>query len=35
MPADSLLVKLLRGSPAWAVRYEDKTSVLMQRSPAS
>ncbi len=35
MPADSLLVKLLRGSPAWTVRYEDKISVLLQRAGVS
>jgi hypothetical protein len=35
MPADSLLVQILKSDPAWAVRYSDKTSVLLQRSPAS
>jgi hypothetical protein len=35
MPTDSLLVKLLKSSPTWAVRYSDKTSVLLQRSPIS
>jgi hypothetical protein len=35
MPADSLLVRLLRSSPAWTVLYEDKTSVLLVRSPVS
>ena len=35
MPADSLLVRLLKNSPAWTVRYSDKTSVLLQRSPVS
>jgi hypothetical protein len=35
MPADSLLVRILKNSPTWAVRYSDKTSVLLQRSPAT
>jgi hypothetical protein len=35
MPADSLLVQNLKSSPAWAVRYSDKSSVLLQRSPPS
>jgi hypothetical protein len=33
MPADSSLVRMLKTSPAWAVRYSDQTSVLLQRSP--
>ena len=35
MPADSLLVQTLKSDPAWAVRYSDKTSVLLQRAPLS
>jgi hypothetical protein len=33
MPADSLLVPILRNSSKWTVRYSDKNSVLLQRSP--
>ena len=32
MPADSMLVQLLKHNPAWTVRYSDKTSVLLERS---
>src|SRR6266542_1367572 len=32
MPADSLLVQLLKRNPAWIVRYSDKTSVLLERT---
>jgi hypothetical protein len=35
MPADSVMVRILKNSPAWVVRYSDKTSVLLQRSPIS
>jgi hypothetical protein len=35
MPADSLLVQMLKNNPAWVVRYSDTTSVLLQRSPVS
>jgi hypothetical protein len=35
MPADSRLVQILKSDPVWTVRYSDKTSVLLQRSPAS
>lgn len=35
MPPDSLLVQSLKNSPEWAVRYRDKTSVLLQRAPTS
>jgi hypothetical protein len=35
MPADSRLVRMLKQSPAWAVRYSDQTSVLLERSPKS
>ena len=35
MPADSLLVQTLKSDPAWAVRYSDQTSVLLQRAPLS
>ncbi len=35
MPADSLLVRILESDPAWAVRYSDKTSVLLARPPTS
>jgi hypothetical protein len=32
---DSPLAKILKNDPAWAVRYSDQTSVLLQRSPIS
>ena len=35
MSPDSLLVQMLKNSTRWTVRYSDKTSVLLQRSPAS
>jgi hypothetical protein len=35
MPAESRLVRFLKNSPKWNVRYSDKTSVLLDRSPAS
>ena len=35
MPADSVLVQILKETPKWTVRYSDRTSVLLQRSPAS
>lgn len=35
MPADSLLIRLLKSTPGWRVQYSDETSVLLQRSPAS
>jgi MFS family permease len=35
MPADSVLVQILKDTPKWSVRYSDKTSVLLQRSPSS
>lgn len=35
MPPDSRFVRNLKNDPAWSVRYSDKASVLLQRSPAS
>ncbi len=35
MPPDSLLVEILRNTTKWTVRYSDKASVLLQRSPVS
>src|SRR6266702_2913903 len=35
MPVDSSLTNFLKSSPAWSVRYNDQTSILLQRSPTT
>ena len=35
MPPNSLLVQILKNTTNWTVRYNDRNSVLLQRSPAS